>query len=165
MSTAKKEASAEQEQISRSVIQKFKYADRLHRSSVDARINALGFNLHRHQHMALMYLAFRGGVGSQKEIADKFGISAAAVANTLKSLEEGGYILRRCDRADTRRNTVEVTEKGMQVIERSRSEFQTVDEAMLANLSQTEIAEFSATLEKMIRNLEEYNNRNETEAK
>lgn len=163
MEIKKTDSPVTEERILRNVMQKFKHADRLHRGAVDARINALGFDLHRHQHFTLMYLAHKGEVGSQKEIAEKFGISAAAVANTLKSLEQGGYIVRRCDHADTRRNTVEVTEKGLDVIERSRSEFQTVDAAMLANLSEAEIAAFSATLDKMIENLEAFNAENETE--
>ncbi len=135
------------------VVRKLVKVDRLHHSCVDARIDALGLSIHRNQHITLMFIAKKGMVASQKEIAENFGISAAAVANTLKALEKGGYIERKSDDDDTRRNLVSVTEKGMEIIELSRREFRRVDDAASKGLTAEEIKALNSALDKITANL------------
>ena len=145
------------------VVRKLMKVDRLHHSCIDARIDRLGLSIHRNQHIMLMYIAKKGEVFSQKEIAENFGISAAAVDNTLKSLEKGGYITRKSDCGDTRKNLVSVTEKGREIIELSRREFQLVDEAAASSLNDDEIVFLNQCLDKIMEALTAFSENNETE--
>ena len=71
---------------------------------------------------------------SQMELADRFGVSAAAVTVSLKKLEKGGYITRQTDRQDNRVNHVMITEKGKEVVQQSLQLFAETDEIFLACL-------------------------------
>ncbi|MBO4894918.1 MAG: MarR family transcriptional regulator [Clostridia bacterium] len=139
-----------------SVVREFICVDRLHHACVDAGIKSLGCDIHRTQHIILMHLHETGGAASQKEIADRFGISPAAVATTLKSLEERGYIRRKTDGGDSRRNTVELTDSGLKIVEKSHRKFAEADEALIRNLSKEELAALENCLKKMTENMREY---------
>lgn len=127
--------------------------DRLHHCCADSRISTLGFGIHRNQHALLIFLSKHGKTASQKEIAAFFDISPAAVANSLKVLENAGYIKRTADSSDSRRNMVEITEKGSRVIELSRNELEKIDNIMIEGLSDEELAVFERCVEKMEENL------------
>ena len=53
---------------------------------------------------------------SQKQLAQWLHVSPATVANSLKSLERGGYVHKEPDAQDARRNRVSITEKGRQAV-------------------------------------------------
>ncbi len=128
----------------RMVIRKLSYTDRLHHCCIEKYVQKLG--IHRNQHMILMYLS-REKVESQKEIAEKFHISTAAVANTLKCLEKSGYILRVACEDDTRKNIISITKKGREVIDASQKHFDYVDNAMVAGITREQLDAFYDVLE------------------
>lgn len=66
-----------------------------------------------------------GQCHAQRELAELLHISPAAVANSLKSLEKGGYIRRERGR-DARRNRVLLTPKGQQAVIGCQMAFETV---------------------------------------
>lgn len=134
----------------RMVIRKLSYTDRLHHSCIEKYIQKLG--IHRNQHMMLMYLS-REQAESQKEIAEKFHISTAAVANTLKSLERNGYIVRAACEDDTRKNIISITEKGKTVIDTSQKYFDFVDNSMVEGISREQLDAFYKVLEIFQNNL------------
>ena len=139
-----------------SLIHKLMALDRLHHACVDKSINSLGFDLHRTQHMTLMYLSKVGGAASQKQIADEFNVSPAAVATLLKQLEAKGYVERRQDSADTRRNLVQVSEKGLDVVKKSHEKFTEADANMTKGLSQEELESLEKIIDKMKANMCEF---------
>lgn len=128
----------------RMVIRRLSYTDRLHHACIEKYVQNLG--IHRNQHMILMYLS-REQVESQKEIAEKFHISTAAVANTLKSLEKSGYILRAACEDDTRKNNISITEKGRKVIDKSQKYFDFVDNQMVEGITREKLDAFYKILE------------------
>lgn len=134
----------------RMVIRKLSYTDRLHHCCIEKYVQKLG--IHRNQHMMLMYLS-REQVKSQKEIAEKFHISTAAVANTLKSLEKSGYILRVVCEDDTRKNIISITKKGREVIDKSQKYFDFVDNAMMEGVTREQLDSFYKVLEILQGNL------------
>ena len=71
------------------VMKNFILTDRMHRRLFENRTAVMG--VHRSQHRILMYLAKRNEAPAQKEIAEQFDVSPAAVAVTLKKLEDAGY--------------------------------------------------------------------------
>ena len=54
---------------------------------------------------------------AQRDLAELLHISPAAVANSLKSLEKGGYLIRTPGAEDARRNQITLTEKGQAAIQ------------------------------------------------
>ena len=126
-------------------------ANRLHRSVVGKKLGIL--NMHRSQHMLLMLISRLPDNVSQKELADRLQITPAAVAMTLKKLESGGYISRCADTDDNRVNRITVSEKGENAVKLSEEIFSAVDDAMFEGISESELADFIRTMEKINDNL------------
>ena len=90
---------------------------------------------------------------AQRELAELLYISPAAVANSLKSLEKGGYIRREPEPEDARRNRVQLTEKGRQAVAGCEQAFYTVSQRMLDGFSEEEQALLLSFRKRMLRNL------------
>lgn len=137
------------------IIRDFLKVDRLHRQCIDKKVSSLGYNLHRNQHAILMFLSHYNGLASQKDIAAGFGISAAAVANSVKVLESEGYIVRVTDASDSRRNLVSLTETGREIIHKTHTRFEEIDQKMLRGLSENEMETLTECMYKISANLKE----------
>ena len=106
--------------------------ERMHKTVVDSRISALG--IHRGQHSILREIARaernpEAKALSQKDIAQHFGVSAAAVAMMMKKMESEGYITRNMSSSDNRFNELHLTELGLSMLSQSREIFQRVSES------------------------------------
>lgn len=135
------------------VIHSLIQTNRLHRRVVEHWTADLG--MHSSGHRMLMYLSHVGSITSQKEIAEHFQISGAAVATTLKRLELDGYIERSkcpCD-GDCRSNSIAITERGREATQATEKYFKYVDIAALNDFSNEETQIFLSLLEKMRKNL------------
>jgi len=111
--------------------------DRLHRALIEAKVEELG--LHRTQHMMLMQISRREGV-TQNELAEAFDISPSAVAVTLKKLEADDYVVRYQDREDARTKHIGLTDKGRELVSRSKELFDQVEKAAFDCFSEEEKA-------------------------
>jgi DNA-binding MarR family transcriptional regulator len=102
-----------------------------------------------------------GRTASQKDIAEALDVSPACVARTLKSLALEGYITRTGDEDDLRRNTVSITEKGLQTVSETHQTFERVDDAAFENMTAEEIEQLISLLGRVqdnLRRLEEGDN-------
>lgn len=138
--------------LSDDLIKKFMLVDRLHHMCTDAAVKSLGSGLHRNQQGMLLFLDMHPDL-SQKEIAAHFDISAAAVTNTLKVLEKNGFIKRRTDLDDTRKNRIEITEKGRKVLDETKHAFSSVDDVMIKGIPEEDRHHLSKCLDIMEENL------------
>lgn len=69
------------------------------------------------EQFVLDYLANqKGGISLQKDISRDMTVSTARIAVLLRNLEEKGYIRRRKDPSDSRREIVSITESGKDAI-------------------------------------------------
>lgn len=125
---------------------------RLHRCVLERQLNRGG--VYRSQHQFLMYIVDNPNA-SQKEIAEKFRVSTATVAVSLKKLEQGGYIRRGVDQKDNRFNQICATEKGMCVAEKSRRYFQKVECGMFNGFTAEDTARLQGYLDRMYQNLKD----------
>lgn len=125
--------------------------ERLHRGAFEKK--AADFSIHRSQHRMIMFLNKRNGSVSQKDLADEFEISSAAIAVACKKLETLGYISRVVSEEDNRINNLFLTQKGKALAEESKRAFDAVDAAMFAGFSTDELETFIGFLEKMQSNL------------
>lgn len=143
----------------RTIQHKFMCINRLHRTAVDTKMSATG--IHRSQHMILMYLNRCKDKISQKDIAEHFEISPAAVAVSLKKLENGGYIRRNCAENDNRYNEIEITTKGKKVVDYSHNAFDTIDALTLRGITEEEKHILVDLLDKVLLNLKEINGKDD----
>ena len=142
-------------EIYKTTMRKMLGISRLHRNLCERNISKMG--IHHSQHHLLMYIAKKGEISSQKEIAERFDITPAAVARSLKSLENEGFIERENLEDDSRFNRIKITDKGKEIIENSYKIFEDIDSRIFEDFSEEEIAEFNLFLDKMQSKLVEKN--------
>lgn len=127
------------------------HTTRLHHRNIEKQFDNTG--LHRSQRRLLMHLSHTNGATSQREIADRFDISPACVARSLKSLASDGYITRTGSEDDMRRNTVAITQKGLDTVSETHHTFDTIDRAAFEGLSSDEIDQLISLLSRVQDNL------------
>ncbi len=149
----KQEVTAWEESEAHRACRMFMGTDRMHRRQFERLVTDLG--IHRSQHFLLMNID-REGVGSQKELAARLGISTAAVAVSLKKLETGGYIERSAAESDSRNNEIRITDAGKRVIAVSRDYIKRLDETMFRGIDGETLATFVRCLETMQKNLADF---------
>lgn len=90
---------------------------------------------------------------AQRDLAQLLHVSPAAVANSLKSLEKGGYIRRRPGHQDARCNHVLLTEKGAAAVQDCKQIYAQVTGRMLNGFSQEEQEQLLSFYRRMLQNL------------
>lgn len=126
-------------------------SSRLHHRNIEKRFDDTG--LHRSQRRMLMHLSRFDTMPSQRKIADDFEISPACVARTLKALASEGYITRADDEDDLRRNTVSITQKGLDTVAETRHAFESIDRAAFEGFSPEELEQLIFLLDRVKSNL------------
>lgn len=132
---------------------KFMVVARKHRTAVENGMSDIP--IHGSQHHILGVLAASCGDISQKEIAKILKISPAAVAVSLKKLENGGYIKREPSEEDGRFNKTVITEAGLEVLERGKKVFSEVDKQSLDGFSPEEKKTLDSYIMRISDNLSE----------
>ena len=124
--------------------------NREHRKMIERRISSLG--IHPSQHLLLMHIS-RTGPSTQTSIAEAMGVSASAIAVSLKKLEKGNYIEKRTSPSDSRSNLILLTKKGEDVVLQSQRLFEEVDEFMFQGFLEEEKEQLQLLLERIIQNV------------
>ena len=126
--------------------------DRFHQAAIEAQLNRFG--IHRTQHMTLRYILHCETPPTQREIAEAFEVSPATVAVTLKKLEGAGLILRQP--LDSRTKSIQITDAGRDILEKTRDLFRAVDNAMCADITDEEMDALDRKLRRMQQNLKNF---------
>ena len=100
----------------------------------------------------LGYLSSRGP-SSQRQLADYFEIDPAAVCRMLDSLQKGGFVARKADSGDRRRDRMEITPAGQQAYDAWQARCRAMEEQMLDGFTPEERAQFADYLGRAYRNL------------
>ena len=124
--------------------------DHMHRHLIDSRASELG--IHRTQHRILMKLARHDKLPSQKELASCLDVTPAAVTVALKKLERDGYVEKALGQ-DNRYNEVFITEKGRELVDRTRKLFSATDKSLFKGFSPEELENYITSLEKLEENI------------
>lgn len=136
----------EQNQRERRLMHRFLRVSRLHHMLSECKISELG--LHRSQHHMLVSVKHSGGM-CQKDLAQRLEISPAAVAVTLKKLEAAGYVKRCSSSDDSRMNTIELTDEGNKLLDRTREYFSYIDRITFEDFTEEEMEMFEVLTSKM----------------
>lgn len=127
---------------------------RTHRARCDASVKSFG--IHHSPHKMLMYISRCGeNAPTQVQIAQFLSVSAAAVAVTVKKLEDSGYVKRVPLENDLRNNLVYITDKGRELAHLSTRSFDANDERMYRGMSKDDILQLRKYIDIMQKNLEE----------
>jgi len=135
----------------RKLIGKMIRANRLHRSYVEKITRDAG--IHRSQHHILIYLMKAATPPSQKELAAAFEITPAAIAMSLKKMEQKGLIERITSPDDSRVNLIAISEKGREIMECNKLLMEKTDRAMIEGVTESEFETLDAVLDKFVSNL------------
>ncbi len=148
---------SETEKNKAALVKLFLCASRTHHRIFENKVSRFG--VHRSQHRMLMFLSKRQDEPtSQKDIADSFEISAAAVAVAVKKLEDEGFIIRMQNENDNRTNILALTEKGQEIVAATRDIIEELDRAMFDGFCDAEIAQFSEYFSRMLENVKSFEN-------
>lgn len=132
------------------LVRKMITTNKMHKQAIETVVDDIG--IHRGRHLILMNLAKAERFSSQKEMAERLQITQAAMTVSLSKLERDGLISRKTG-ADSRYNEIEITEKGKEIVERSKSHFATVDSKVFLGIDEDELVVFEKCLDKMYANL------------
>ena len=137
-------------------MQKMIKIQKKHKCFINSRVSSFG--LHTTQHRALMYLARKGNLLSQKELALHLEITPAAVTQILQKLELDGYIERTLG-SDNRFNEIKITYLGKDIVDKTKIIFANVDKDLFKGFTNQEMDTFIELLERIHNNMEgEYEN-------
>ena len=143
----------------------FEAVGALHRLELLRRIKARNLmadsGLHPGQPRLLEYIRCHPGC-TQKEAADELDVTPASAAASLKRLEKAGFVIRKADERDARRNQLYMTDAGFKQMEKNRRQFEVLDEKMFAGMTEAEINAFRSACEKMFDNLADESDRHLT---
>lgn len=126
------------------------FVNQMHRKKLERLLDGTG--LHRAQHRMLMTLS-KGEFSSQAKLAAELEVSTATVAVSLKKLERDGYIQKTTQEEDSRANFVQLTEKGQNIVQKSREIFEHVDQQMIQGFSEDDLIRLRKYLKRMYENL------------
>lgn len=135
---------------------------RAHMNAVQSELNARGLS-DVGAPMILFILDHhgdRGEIASQRELAQALRVSPAAIATSLKSLERLGYVEKRVDEADARRNRVMITQKGKLAVQQCFDVFQEIDRCMMEGFTEQEQEDLDRLHRKMLENLRQKKEQN-----
>ena len=124
--------------------------DHMHKALIDSRVGTLG--IHRTQHRILMQLARADRLPSQKDLADRLDVTPAAVTCALKKIEADGYVERTLG-ADNRFIELSITDKGRDMVKKTKKIFCDTDSAMFDGFTDQELETYISCLEKLQANI------------
>jgi DNA-binding MarR family transcriptional regulator len=99
--------------------------------------------------MLLSYLRF-GGAAPQQQLCEWLWLDPNNCVLLLNELEERGYLERRRDPADRRRHIVDLTDDGREALERAERAQESLEDEVLAGLSQEERATLRSLLQRAL---------------
>lgn len=137
-------------------MQRIIHIAKTHHSVIESNTKDIG--MHRSLHVMLRMLTHQEEPPTQKELAERLQISAAAVAVTLDKLESEGYVEKICSGDDRRLKCVKVTDKGRDALKKTDEVFKKVDSATFYGLSDDDISNLCGYLDVIRENLAKMKN-------
>ena len=112
------------------------------------------YHLSRTELDILLFLANNPQFDTATDIVEKRGISKSHVSESVKSLEENGYLMR--SQRDNNRRTIHLTlcQKADEIVSMGRQGQIRFAETMLQGFSQEELQKMKEFLDRMARNVE-----------
>jgi Transcriptional regulators len=117
-----------------------------HKTALERSMNEVG--LHSGQVFVLLELWRNDGL-RQIDLADRLKIAPPTVNKTLKGLIDGGFVTRQRVEDDARSTRIFLTESGSAIENEVRTQWERLEEQLLARLTDTEMLVLFQLLEKL----------------
>ena len=101
--------------------------------------------------LGVLLLLESKGPESQQETAGRLGVDRTTMVGLLDGLEAKGFIARRADAGDRRRNVVELTDAGQTALVQAVRASDEAERQLLANLDDAESAQLRTLLTRLAR--------------
>ena len=133
----------------------FRICDKMHHCMIAEEFERR--NLSKASHPFLLFMLSEAGPGaslSQREIAERLGVSPPTAAVSIQRMERAGLLRKANDDADNRRNCITLTPKGALLVSECRMVFDDMDRRMFEGFSKKDRETLRSFYLRMIRNLE-----------
>lgn len=97
---------------------------------------------------------------SQKDVATRFNVSKPAVSKSISRMVKNGLLEVSSSQQDGRKSVLNVTEKGIKVLDNVVDIFRRIDEMTFEGFSEKELEQFAQYLNRVNENLETEMTRN-----
>ena len=131
-------------------------SNRLQRFSPDTQ-NKLGIGQAQANILRFLLLETAKHSIYQVDIEKEFGLRTPTVTETLKTLEKKDLIRRIPDENDGRKKKIIITEKTLSMDDGVKWQVEKSEEVLLQDITEAEQQQFMKIAEKMLKNLESYN--------
>ena len=121
---------------------------------VNRELSKTGYTLQMEQLPVLFMIYFSTELMSQQEIANLLQKDKSGIQRTIKTLERDGYLRVQQDDVDRRKNNVQLTPAGRNIVDRVVQSAHTFDQALTNKLTTDEVDTLLAILNKIAGNLE-----------
>lgn len=108
--------------------------------------------LYRGQRTILEYIRKNKNC-TQKMLAEHLGVSAPSIATSIKRMQKAGLLDKVQDQNDLRNNLLVLTEKGEEISEKCRADFNKIDKQMFDGMSKDELEKLCTFIDTIIENL------------
>lgn len=128
----------------------FKKVHMLHRFNLHKSISATGIYMGQ---PPILNFIYKNNNCTQKELADYLMVSPASVAVSIRRMQKSGLIEKVADKKDMRLNRIYLTNKGREISEFCKKEFEKTELLMLSGFSDDELNTISLFLKRISDNL------------
>jgi DNA-binding MarR family transcriptional regulator len=125
----------------------FKHAAMLMAQSNDAALAPLGIDA---RELGVLIVIDGYEPASQQQVAERIGVDRTTMVAMLDTMETKGLLARRPDAEDRRRNVVELTASGQDILTRATAVSDAAEAQLLAPLSDTEAAQLRSLLGRIV---------------
>lgn len=133
----------------------FRICDRMHHSMLTKEFERR--NLSKASHPFMLFILSDAGPDaslSQKELANRLGISPPTAAVSIWRMERAGLLCKVADQADLRRNCITLTPEGVRLVRECKEAFDDIDCRMFEGFLDKEREALRSYYVRMIKNLE-----------
>ncbi|MDZ4671866.1 MAG: MarR family transcriptional regulator [Phototrophicales bacterium] len=123
----------------------------MYRTAIDSFMESVG--MFRGQAFVLCQVVKQGGM-TQSEIAEALSVQGATITNMLKKMEEASLITRQRDPQDNRLVRVHATDAGMKLEISITEQLQSLENSILAGVSEPDRAVLRRVVWQMIGNMD-----------
>lgn len=116
------------------------------------RIRELGI---QHGQMPIIMIVYENDGCSQKEIAEKMGVTPPTVNVSIQRLERTDIVCRKRDETDQRIMRVYLTENGKRIVREIQEESRVVEKIMFSNFNETELCLMRRFFEQILDNIDQ----------
>lgn len=134
-----------------SALQDFNEAGFLYGEYLNSQMEKIGM---RYSYRFILLPLIENESLTQLELSEMTGLKAPTISITLRNMEREGIVFREKKGGDKRETHVSITEKGKKLYSNVVASIKKAERAILKGIDKSELKAMSATIEKMLKNIQ-----------